>query len=708
MTLDVENILGKVKSGFETLDLPEKYRDAALGWLKTWLAEDDFKVYVPQIKYLIDMEKWDLLLDSFYQVIPFGTGGRRGPVGIGPNRINIWTIRASAQGHSQYLIRQYGDKAGKRGIVLAFDVRNYTQKGVYDDGLPNPVMNLDCRKLASAAAEVYGANGIKVFIFDGPRSTPELSFAIRHLNAVSGVVFSASHNPPTDNGKKIYDEFGGQLIPPHDQILVNEVTENVDEIKTADFDSLVKNEMVKTIGADVDNAYAEAVCALSLSSERDIRVMYSPLHGTGKTSIWPVLKKLGFDVQLDPLTSNLSGAFENVTFNIPNPEVVESFGTSFGPADETGADLILNSDPDADRIGVMVKHGGSWEFLNGNEIGILLANYAIGKYLEKGDIDENSVIVKTLVTTSLIENLALKNGIRCISDLLVGFKYIGEEMNILENKNMIDRFIFGLEESHGYIMGNYCRDKDSAGAGIWICELAAELKKEGKTLLDGLEDIYSDYGYCHNYLTEIRLLGAKGKEQIDEIINHLRDAKIEKMGEFAVTERVDRWDGEPNPHLSATDTSSRNVLIFDFKDIPGIQGAKVTARPSGTEPKLKLYFEVFGNPFDLANIDGEKKSIAEIREKLEQSFMKYCYEVIGVDFPDRGFLLFWQLPLYDKLKYFEVEEEIAALKDIPDREVRKEKLFGLLGFLGADPVEKVDKAFRKKYGKSILDFLETE
>jgi phosphoglucomutase/phosphomannomutase len=319
--MDTEALLKGAKLGFANLDVSEKYAQSALRWLEIWLSDNIFEEYVPQIKFLIENEKWDFLLDSFYQVIPFGTGGRRGLVGIGPNRINTWTIQASAQGHSQYLIKQYGEDAKKRGVVLTFDVRKYTQKGIYDDTLPNPVMNLDGQQLAMAAAEVYAANEIKVFMFDSARSTPELSYAIRHLNAISGDMFSASHNLPTDNGKKVYDQYGGQLIPPDDQILVDEVTQNVSEIKTLSLDAAKDRGLIVSVGEAVDHAYHDAVCPVSLSDARALKIVYSPLHGTGLTSMYPVLTKLGFDVTLDPRTSNLSGAFENVTFNIPNPEV---------------------------------------------------------------------------------------------------------------------------------------------------------------------------------------------------------------------------------------------------------------------------------------------------------------------------------------------------------------------------------------------------
>ena len=703
---DSATLLKKAKDGFATLNVLQKYIDLALKWLGDWLGDSAFKEYVPQIRYLIEAEKWDFLLDSFYQVIPFGTGGRRGLVGLGPNRINPWTIQASAQGHSQYLIKQFGGEAKKRGVVLAFDVRKYTQKGVYDDSRPNPIMNLDGLQLAEAAAAVYAANDIKVYMFDSVRTTPELSYAIRHLNAISGDMFSASHNLPTDNGKKVYDRFGGQLIPPDDQILVDEVTTNVKEIKILTINEAKDKGLLEYIGEEVDNAYYAAVYPVSLSKARDLKIIYSPLHGTGLTSVYPILRKMGFDVTLDPRTSNLSGAFENVTFNIPNPEVIESFDKSLSFAKEVEADILVSTDPDADRIGVMLKHKGSWQFLTGNEIGIILTNYAISKYASENRLNQNSVIIKTEVTTSLIEKIAQENGVQCIGNLLVGFKYIADVMNKIEKEGSIDDFIFGAEESHGYLTGNYARDKDAAPAAVWLCEHAAELKKQRKTLLDDLNEIYAKYGYCHNYLTEIRLLGAKGMEQIGHIMDHLREANIESFGDFKVSEKFDRWLGDPQPHLSKTDTSARNVLIYRIDNLPETTGMRVTVRPSGTEPKIKMYFEIVGKPCSIQKLQEEKIKIADIRLKLEKAFMQYCYKLLDVDFPDRGFLLFWQLPLDAKLKYFEIEDEIVDLKNISDKIARKEKLEKFLLFLGANPVEKIDKAFQAKYHAGILKYLD--
>jgi len=705
--MESKALLERAAAGFDKLDVDRNTVDAALSFLKAWLTDSAYSEYVPQLEYLIESENWTFLLDSFYQVIPFGTGGRRGQVGIGPNRINPWTIQSSAQGHSQYLIAQFGEQARQRGVVLTFDVRKYTQQGIYDASRPNPVMDLDGLQLATAAAAVYAANGIKVYMFESARSTPELSFAIRHLDAISGDMFSASHNLPTDNGKKVYDQYGGQLIPPDDQALVDEVTGNVSEIKVLDIAEAKKKGLIVIVGEELDNSYHKAVRAVSLSQARDdVKIVFSPLHGTGLTSVHPILQKMGFDVRLDPHTSNLSGAFEKVTFNIPNPEVIESFGISLPFAKEIDADILISTDPDADRIGVMAKHNGKWQFLTGNEIGIILTNYAISKYASNGRINQNSTLIKTEVTTSLMQKIALENGVQCIGDLLVGFKYIGDVMNKIEADGKIDDFIFGAEESHGYLTGNYARDKDAACAAVWISEHAAELKQKGKTLLDSLNEIYATYGYCHNYLTEIRLLGARGMEQISQILDHLRTGTIDAFSEFTVKERFDRWQGDPQPHLSKTDTAARNVIVYQIKNLTDTSSIRVTVRPSGTEPKVKMYFEVVGKPCDIQNLQDEQQKIIEIRFELEKAVMRYCYKLLDVDFPDRGFLLFWQLPLADKMKYFEIEEELIKLKNISDPNDRKKKLDDLLLFLGANPVEKIDNAFKAKYQAGVMEYLE--
>lgn len=696
--MDVAELLGKAKQGFSALKVDEDCRKAALESLQAWLEGKEFEAYRPQLVALIKKGQWDLLLDSFYQVIPFGTGGRRGPVGIGPNRLNVCTVESSAQGHAQYLLKKYGKAACDRGVVLAYDVRKFDKKGVYDDSSPNPVMGLSGVDLARAAACVYAASDIKVFLFDAPRSTPELAFAIRHLKAVAGDVFSASHNPPTDNGKKVYDEHGGQLIPPHDQELVDEVTQNVKEVERVAYGDAKKKGLVEEVGAEVDEAYVAAVLALSLGKVEGVRVLYSPLHGCGLSSVYEVLKKAKVAVTLDAATSNPSGAFEHVTFNIPNPEVSSSFDTLLAAAKDCSYDLLLNSDPDADRLGAMALHDGRYVYLNGNEIGIVLSAFALQKRKEQGRLSAKSVIVKTAVTSSLIERIAKGYGASCKGDLLVGFKYVGEVMNALEAEGRIDDFVMGTEESHGFLAGNYARDKDAALPALWLCELAAELKGQKKTIIDYLRDIYAEYGYCYNYLTEIRLVGASGIQRIGRVMQRLR-SKVNAFGDFKVASKRDYLDEKP--YLSKTDESSKNVLEFLLK-APEVEQVKVTVRPSGTEPKVKFYIELLGKPFPVADFEKVRNGLASLCKQVERSVLLHAYKSIGVDFPERGFLLFWQLPLDDKMRYFAVEEELASLKG---DEGWKAKASALLAFLGKDPFKKVDKAFSAKYGKGVEEYL---
>ncbi len=700
---NANELLDSVTKGFETLKVDSKYKTLALSFIKEWLEKDEFKEYAPQIKHLIKNNDWDYLLDCFYQIIPFGTGGRRGEVGIGPNRINKWTIQSSAQGHSQYLQKIYSEQISTRGVVLSYGIREFFTNKHFDDTLPNPVKNLKGVDLANAAAEVYAANGVKVYLFDGPRTTPELSFSIRHLKALAGDMFDASHNPPEHNGKKVYDEFGGQLVPPDDETLVKEVTQNVSEIKRVSFEDAKNSKMLNMVGQEIDDAFVAEIVKLSLSESRNINIVYTPLHGVGSSSVLKSLEKLGFKVVSDPKTNFYSGKFENVTFNIPNPEVVQSFDTTLKYAKEVDSDIILNSDPDADRIGIMVKHKDNWVYLNGNEIGAILTDYVIQK---KKDKVKKGVVIKTTVTTNLASKIAEQNNTEIIGELPVGFKYIGQEMNKLEKDGRIDDFILGIEESNGYIAGNYLRDKDASIAAVWLAELAAELKNSGKTLVDYLTDIYSKYGYFRNYLTEIRLPGAEGMEQIQKIQITLRDGKPTAFGNFKVKSVEDFLDRKPL--VSETDKSSKDLLVYHMEPPTGYSTMRVTVRPSGTEPKSKMYFEIGTEPFPIEKYSEIKDRTEALLKEFEKAVLKDCYKSIGIDFPDRGFLIFWQVPMKDKMHYFEIEPQIENLKDEPDVEVRKNNLDSILGFLGSDPIERVDAAFKEKNKVGIREFLSIE
>lgn len=699
--MDSSILLQQVQEGFKTLKVEQKYKDQAVEFIKQWLDDAQFSDYRQQIQHLIENKDWDYLLDCFYQIIPFGTGGRRGEVGIGPNRINKWTIQSSAQGHSQYLKKIYGDKVSTRGVVLSYGIREFFSNKHFNDSLPNPVKNLKGVDLANAAAEVYAANGVKVYIFDGPRTTPELSFGIRYLKALAGDMFDASHNPPEHNGKKVYDEFGGQLVPPDDEILVKEVTQNVKEIKKIPFEEAKKSGVLEFIGQEVDDAFISEIVKLSLSDSRGINIVYTPLHGVGSSSVLKSLEKLGFKVNSDPKTNFYSGKFENVTFNIPNPEVEQSFDTTLKYAKEIDADIILNSDPDADRIGIMVKHNNDWIYLNGNEIGAVLSDYVIAK---KKNIVQKGVVIKTTVTTNLATKICEQNNIEIVGELPVGFKYIGQEMNKLEKEGRIGDFLLGIEESNGYIAGNYLRDKDASIAGVWLAELAAELKTQGKTIVDYLTEIYSKYGYFRNYLTEIRLPGAEGMGQIRKIQSTLRDDKPSSFGDLKVKSVEDFLDRKPI--VSETDRLSKDLLVYHMEPLEGYTTMRVTVRGSGTEPKSKMYFEIGTSPFDPGSYLEIKTKTEELLKEFEKSVLKYCYKTIGIDFPDRGFLIFWQVPMKDKLRYFEIEADIENLKNEQDKSARQSKLNDLLAFLGTDPIQKVDLAFKSKNGMEINEFLD--
>lgn len=699
--MNPQELLKEAHAGFKTLSVGDQYKEQALQFLEQWLTEEQFKEYVPQIKHLIENKYWDYLLDSFYQVIPFGTGGRRGEVGVGPNRINPWTIKSSCQGHSQFLLKHYGDEAKERGVAISYDVREFFGNKFLSNEIENPVKNLTCKDLAEDCAEVYAGNGLKVYLFDGFRSTPELSFAIRELKTVGGSMISASHNPPEHNGQKVFDEFGGQLIPPDDENLVKEVVEHMEKIEEVSFEEAVQKGLVHMIGKEMDDKYEQILKSLPLDTARDIKIVYSPLHGTGTTNVYLGLIANGFDVEKDPKTAYPSGKFENVTFNIPNPEVEQSFETALKFAKEQNADLLLSSDPDSDRFGAMVHHQGEWVFLNGNELAVIFTEYVIAKKKEE---EGKGIIIKTAVTTDLMAQMCEQHKIHLIGDLLVGYKYVGEEMNKLEKQGKVDDVILSCEESHGYLIGTYARDKDAAAPAILFAELAAKLKLEGRTVVDYLKEIYAKYGYFRNYLTEIRLPGAEGKSKIDQIQQSLRESPPQLFGRFRVQEFFDYQNLKPI--LSETDLSSKNMLRFNLEPVEGTLAIKVTVRPSGTEPKIKMYFEIGSEPFQVEKYDQTRANTEEILKELEKDFMQYCYQVIGVDFPDRGFLLFWQLPLEVKMRYFEIEQEIAELKEVAEKADRKQKLDELLKFLGSDPVEKVDKAFKAKYEKPLLEYLD--
>ncbi len=701
-----QKILEVLNNEFALLSVSEKYKTAAIKNISEWLTKSEFSDYKDQIIYLIQKKRFELLLDSFYQVIPFGTGGRRGPVGIGTNRINTWTIQASAQGHSKYLLKKYPD-AKERGVVIAYDCRKYPETNLYDPNLTNPVKGMTSKDFAKAAAEVYTANGLLVYIFEDIRTTPELSFAVPHLHAVAGIVISASHNPKEDNGKKIYGADGSQLIPPEDQVVAETVNavENISREK--------KQELIKWIGKEVDDAYSAAVINAAQitkqSNNKKIKIMYTPLHGVGSTSVFKALKEAGFDVIEDSETKTPDGFFTNVKFNIPNPEVPESFETCYKNPEAASCDIIFASDPDADRLGLVVKHDGKWHYLNGNEIGIIL----LAALVAKEQKPQNKIVAKTTVTSSLLTKICEKNKIKIINDLLVGFKYVGNEIAQLEKQEKEKDFLLGLEESHGYLVGTYCRDKDAAAAALVLAELAATLKEQNKSVVNFLDDMYKEYGYAENYLTSLIMQGAAGIEKIAMIQNELRTKKPKKIGEFSVKCFTDKWDGEK--HLSETDTASRNMLVFELEPGEHVESMKITVRPSGTEPKTKIYLEVVAKPLGKnaadEELEKEKQKCRNLRNKIKNAFLKEAYKLLNIEMPERGYLLSDLLSVETKTEYFAVEKNVLETKmKYEKKEITlqeyEERISRALKIFGKDPVEKINACFEAEYKMPFKDYFQ--
>lgn len=701
--MEKSELLKAIEKGFTNLTLDYKYKKSALENIELWLTEEIYKEYIPQIEYLVEANKWDLLLDSFYQVIPFGTGGRRGLVGIGPNRINAITIEMSAMGHSKYLLKKYKEEAKSRGVVINFDVRQFLKEGVYDDNRPNPVKNLSCKDLAIKAACVYAFNGIKVYMYDSYATTPELSYLVRLKNAVAGDMISASHNPPEYNGKKVIDETGGQLIPPFDEELVDIVVNEVNTINRMDYNEAITKGLIVKLNENDHKEYINAAAGNSISDYRGAKILFSPFHGTASTSVYPVLKKLGFDCVMDKDSSTFDPKFSSIMFNIPNPEVIEAYNNLIPNANNIYADIIITADPDGDRIGLMSKERDTWRFYNGNEIFSLVTSHLLFEYEKKNKLKKSNVIIKTTVTTNFIKALADNYGVNIDGEYLVGIKYIANAVNKLEKENRIDDFLIGGEESHGSFYGNYIRDKDTCCPAILISELASRLKAEGKTIGEYLDEQYDKYGYYVNYLTEIRLPGADGMSKMAKIQEHLRSVKPSSFGNYKVIEFHDYQSGEP--FLSETDKVSRNVIRINFETNNEFRNLQVVIRPSGTEPKTKIYFEVGLYPNDNTILEIEKAKGKEIIDELEKLILKYCYKIIGIDFPDRGFLLFQQLDAINKMLYFKIEPQIEDLINEEDKIEREKKLFELLSFLGSNPIEKVDRAFKAKNNKGIKQYL---
>lgn len=530
------------------------------------------------------------LEDAFYQDLEFGTGGLRGIMGVGTNRMNKYTVGMATQGYANYLKKSFSQVK----VAIAHDVRN------------------NSRQFAEIAANIFAANGIKVYLFESIRPTPELSFAIRKLGCQGGLVITASHNPKEYNGYKAYWNDGGQLVPPHDKNVITEVEKikNLDDVK---WNGNENN--ISIIGKDIDEAYLEMVKGLSVNPEacikqHDLKIVYTPIHGTGIMLVPKALAAFGFDnVHIVEEQATPDGNFPTVIY--PNPEEKETMSIGLKKAMELDADILLGTDPDADRVGVGVKNNkDAWVLLNGNQTALLVFNYIIEARKNKGIAKPNDMVVKTIVTTNMIDAIAEKSNINCYN-VLTGFKWIAELIREKEGK---ENYVVGGEESFGLMVGDKVRDKDSVSAVAIICEMAAVEKDKGQTLFQKLVELYVQYGFYYEKLISITKKGMNGSKEIADMMKGYRDNPPKEIAGKAVAELLDYQLQEKKNLLTGEagkiDLPKSNVLQFILSD-----GTKISARPSGTEPKIKFYFSV---NIPLKSVDDFDNTQQLLDDKIDQ------------------------------------------------------------------------------------------
>ena len=517
--------------------------------------------------------------DRFYRRLEFGTGGLRGVIGAGTNRMNIYTVRQATQGLANYIISQDGQA---KGIAIAFDSR-----------IMSP-------EFAKEAAACLSANGIKVYLFESLRPTPELSFSVRRLGCIAGIVITASHNPREYNGYKVYWEDGAQITPPHDKNILGEVAlvEDFEQMKTMSYEQAVSEGFIKIIGKEIDDEYIAQLKKQNIHPEvitkaaKDIKIVYTPLHGTGNIPVRRVLKELGFEnVYVVEKQEKPDGSFPTVAY--PNPEDEKAWTLALELAKEKDADIVLATDPDADRLGVYAKDKKTGEYVSftGNMSGALIAEYILREKKDKGELPKNAAIVETIVTTDMLKAIAKDYNVKLI-EVLTGFKFIGEQIKLFEQNNSYE-YIFGMEESYGCLAGTYARDKDACVAVMMLCEVAAYYKLKGMTLCDAMQDMYEKYGYYKEGLSTITKKGMDGIAQIENMMREKRENPIQTIGGFKVLKMRDYLIDEVKDMVtgekSSTGLPKSNVLYYELEN-----NAWCCVRPSGTEPKIKFYYGVKG------------------------------------------------------------------------------------------------------------------
>lgn len=528
--------------------------------------------------------------DRFYKDLEFGTGGLRGVIGAGTNRLNIYTVRKATQGLANFIISQNGQD---KGVAIAFDSRHMSPE------------------FSKEAALCLNANGIKTYRFDTLRPTPELSFALRELGCIAGIVITASHNPPEYNGYKVYWEDGAQITAPKDKQIITEVNRVTDlsQVKTMDEEAAISEGLYHVVGQEIDDKYIAELKAQIIHPEYiekmadEIKIVYTPLHGTGNLPVRRVLKELGFkNVYVVPQQELPDGDFPTVSY--PNPEDPKAFELALKLAGKVDADIVLATDPDADRLGVYAKDASSGEYISftGNMSGMLIAHYILSQRKMDGTLPVNGALVKTIVTTNMADAIAEDYKVKLI-EVLTGFKYIGEQIKFFEQRQNYE-YVFGLEESYGCLVGTHARDKDAVVAVMALCEVAAYCKLNQKTLWDQMIEIYETYGYYKEDLKSMTLKGIDGLEKIQSIMDGLRKEPVKTFGTFKVLKmrdyKADRVVDMTDGTETKTGLPESNVLYYELEN-----DAWCCARPSGTEPKIKFYIGVKG------------ENLTDAREQLE-------------------------------------------------------------------------------------------
>lgn len=566
----------------------------------SWLSGNYDANTKAEVKALLDKSDKTELIDSFYRDLEFGTGGLRGIMGVGSNRMNIYTVGAATQGLSNYLKLQFSHLK-EIAVVIGYDCRNNSEL------------------FAKSSAQIFAANGIKAYLFEGLRPTPEISFAIRELKCQSGIVITASHNPKEYNGYKAYWEDGGQVVVPHDENIIGEVMKikSVEEIKFSGNDSLIVE-----LGEEMDNKFLASVLSVSLNrdvvaKQKDLKIVYTPIHGTGVKLIPAALRNLGFTNIINiPEQDVVSGDFPTVVS--PNPEEPAALEMAVKKAAEVDADIVLASDPDADRLGVAIKDdSGKFILVNGNQTAMLLTWYMLNEWKRQGKLTGKEFIVKTIVTSELIKDMAVKSGVKYF-DVYTGFKWIAATIRELEGKM---KYICGGEESYGFLPGDYVRDKDAVAACAMMAEIAAWAKENKLTLFELLQNIYLEYGFSKEKMVYIVRKGKTGAEEIEQLMKDYRNNPPKTLASSKVISvkdydsLIETIDGK-QVKIELPVTS--NVLQFFTED-----GSKVSVRPSGTEPKIKFYFEVkeqLAGKSDFVNAD--KKATEKIDKIIKDLDIK--------------------------------------------------------------------------------------